>query len=458
MGDVRNLASASHVGHLGDVHIHREQPLQRPVPATFQLPEQFLFVDRPAVWGRLTHLWTTPHSVSEEAEDGHGETLREMKVREDSVVREGKLRGDPPFIVVLTGLGGIGKSQLALRYSLSTRLAPQSSPTSSFPSLPSYTLRAWFDASSADQLQSTYCTFATACLQLRGIDRSTRLEDVRAAVKNWLDAQPSWLLVFDNVEVYDDVAPYLPSVPSASASLSSPSSSSSASSSSLHTARHVLITSRHQHWPPPPLVQQLQVDEGMTSTESVELLVGLMHRRKQQPLDECRRDAHYLTLVAQLQHYPLAISQAGAFLNQRQDVQLSAYAAQCESNLLHRQVLPTGDIRKDRNRDTVAFTFLTSIQAVEDETSEQGMEPVGRALLTVLAYLHADDIPVPWLGTAPAGVHRGCDYHTRPAAGHAGAAAGLLAATRGRGEADTESAPRAASGGAAPARCRHSYR
>ena len=127
----------------------------------------------------------------------------------------------------------------------------------------------------------------------------------------------------------------------------------------------MLITSRTQLWPAPPLVQQVDVDEQLTQAESVELLVRLMHKRKQRPLHECMGDAAYVSLAAALHHYPLAITgQAGAFLNQRRDVQLRAYAAQCESMLLCQQVLPMGDIRKDRSRDTIAFTFLTSIDAV----------------------------------------------------------------------------------------------
>ena len=42
----------------------------------------------------------------------------------------------------------------------------------------------------------------------------------------------------------------------------------------------------------------------------------------------------------------------------------------------------------------MAFTFLTSIDAVEHDAQQQDMQPVGRALLTACTYLHADDIPV----------------------------------------------------------------
>ena len=368
-----------------------------PLPSSFKLPSQYLYVHRQALWQRLSELWTTTP----------------LPLQATDSPSSPKAPCPPPaqpYIVVLSGLGGIGKSQLALRYALATAPTIQS-PSASPPSLPTYSLRAWFDASSADQLQAAFLAFATTCLHLPGIDRTTPPDSVRAAVKAWLEGQPSWLLVFDNVEVYDDVAQYLPSAPSASSEAASPPSSSSPislaasassspappSSSSYASLRHhhVLITSRCRTWPPPPLVQEVQVDEQLTDAESVELLVRLMHKRKQPPvLSDCLQDAAYLSLVAQLQHYPLAISQAGAFLSQRQDVQLSAYAAQCESNLLRQKVLPTGDIRKDRNRDTVAFTFLASIDAVEHDAQQQDMQPVGRALLTACAYLQADDIPV----------------------------------------------------------------
>ena len=299
-------------------------------------------------------------------------------------------------------MGGIGKSQLALHYAHSTAPAlhaPSAPLSPSSPSLPTYALRAWFDASTAEHLQSAYLTFATTCLQLPSIERNSPPEDVRAAVRAWLDAHDSWLLVYDNVHAYEDVEPFLPSVPSSPLLLSSSSSSSSTftstSSPSSHCpARHLLLTSRKQEWPPAASVREVPVDERLTQAESVQLLVQLMHKRERRQLQECLQDAAYLALAAALRHYPLAISQAGAYLSQRREVQVSEYTQQCERLLLQHQLLPTGDVRRDRKRDTIAFTFLTSIDAVARDAQQQGLQPVGHALLTACAYLHPDAIPL----------------------------------------------------------------
>ena len=345
------------------------------------------------MWSRLTRLWTTARS-GDDAEDEE-DLQRERHTDGDSTASD-RTHDAHPFIIALTGLGGIGKSQLAVRYTHATAPIVQS-PSSSCSPLPAYALRAWFDGSSVEQLQAAYLAFATTCLQLPGIHSASRPEDVREAVRAWLDVQPSWLLVFDNVECYDDVAPYLPSAPSSSASPSSPSSphASLSSSSSFPGHQHVLITSRCRTWPPSPLVRTVEVDDSMTPAQSVELLVRLMSTRQPAAqLADCLQDVAYLSLARLLQHYPLAIGIAAAYLRQRPLVSVSEYVVRSESKLLCRQLLPTGDVRERVNRDTVAFTFLTSIDAVEHDAQQQGMQPIGRELLTACAYLHADGIPV----------------------------------------------------------------
>ena len=400
-----NLAGAGPQSS-GSVMTHLLAPSPTPPPralnATFQLPTQYLYVHREAMWHRLPLQWRVaePHSAHRE-DTGRNERRRwdeQVSTTKQSTAAEGT-----PFIVVLWGLGGIGKSQLALHFALRTGETGHSSPSSPALSAPRYALRAWFDASSVDQLQSAYRRFATSTLQLATVQPHTPHDEVREAVKAWLDAHESWLLVYDNVHSYDDIKEYLPSsdfpaprLPSSLTSLSTPSTSSPSSPLSPSTAssssRHVLITSRSRTWPPPPLVHEVEVDERMTHSESIELLVRLMHKRQPRPLlAYCLQDAAYQSLAARLHHYPLAITQAGAYLNQELLVSLSEYTAQCDQLLLQpHQLLPPGDIRED----TIARTFLTSIRAVADHARRRGMRPVGRAVLIACAYLHPDGIRV----------------------------------------------------------------
>ena len=206
-------------------------------------------------------------------------------------------------------------------------------------------------------------------------------------------------MVFDNVHAYDDVVAYLPSFSSQCTSHSpSPSPSSSC---------HVLITSRSRCWPKPPAMHELHVDERMTQMESVELLVRLMGTRKQPSLERCMQDPAYLSLATRLQHYPPAISLAGAYLSQRPEVSASAYENLFERMPLQPQ-LPAGDQRMN----SLARALLLSLRAVAAEAQQQRLQSMGRSLLTACAYLHADSIPLALLDIWVRGEYEECPIAT----------------------------------------------
>ena len=64
--------------------------------------------------------------------------------------------------------------------------------------------------------------------------------------------------------------------------------------------------------------------------------------------------------------------------------------------------MPTSYDREDVKTNVVAFTFLTSMRAVDDDAKRQGVKPMSHPALLACAYLHADGIPVAllkdWLG------------------------------------------------------------
>jgi tetratricopeptide (TPR) repeat protein len=107
----------------------------------------------------------------------------------------------------LQGMGGVGKTQLALKYCHEFRQ--------------SYVGVWWFRAETQGSLESDCLLFC----EKQGIPVAQN-EAPGSAVRNWLAGQENWLLVYDNAEDVKMVRPFLPQ-------------------SGRH---HVLLTSRNPHW------------------------------------------------------------------------------------------------------------------------------------------------------------------------------------------------------------------
>jgi hypothetical protein len=100
--------------------------------------------------------------------------------------------------VVLHGLGGIGKTQLAIEYSRRNK--------------ESYTAVFWLNANDDDSLKLSFRHIAQYILEdrksnpctnmLASLDLDENLDQVVAAVKTWLNLQENtrWLLIYDNYD------------------------------------------------------------------------------------------------------------------------------------------------------------------------------------------------------------------------------------------------------------------
>ena len=123
-------------------------------------------------------------------------------------VREALLSGDRAVVQALYGMGGVGKTQLAVEYA--HRFAG------------GYDLVWWVNADAAGLIGEQLAALAA---ELGCAEPGAGLAAARAAVLAELRARDRWLLVFDNASGAEDVAGALPS-----------------------GAGHVLITSRAQDW------------------------------------------------------------------------------------------------------------------------------------------------------------------------------------------------------------------
>lgn len=257
----------------------------------------------------------------------------------------------------ISGLGGIGKTQLVVEYAYRHRR--------------DYKYILWFRANSTETLNASYLECATL-LNLPEREAKEQ-ETIVRAVKTWFQIQYAWLLILDNADEPEVFAPFLPS----------------------NNNGHLLLTTR--------------------AADLTGLGMGITHSLEMTPLP-AEQGAHFLLQranlltshtsldQASLQEYdlalqiahelgnlPLALDQAGAYLAATR-TRLSDYLS------LYRQHRP--DLLKERRNlgysESVATTWNLSFEGVE------ARDPAAAELLRLCALLGLDTIPEEVLTTGAA--------------------------------------------------------
>ncbi|HET8845019.1 MAG TPA: tetratricopeptide repeat protein, partial [Ktedonobacteraceae bacterium] len=252
----------------------------------------------------------------------------------------------------LSGLGGIGKTQIALEYAYRYGLE--------------YSAVFWIGAETEEQIVSSFVQIAEV-LQLLGREDNNH-QRVVSAVKGWLSTHEKWLLVWDNVEELSLLDRFRPSHQRGAL---------------LLTTRRQVLATHAQSFP----LHSMELDEG---------LLLLLRRAKLLPLEAGSQQMRQFAalypascqaasdLVETLGGLPLALDQAGAYLEATQ-CGVPAYL-----QLFHHEYASLLAYRGEGIRDhpeSVDTTFQLAIRKAAC------FHPVLFDLLRACAFLHADAIP-----------------------------------------------------------------
>jgi len=231
----------------------------------FTFSHEFFYSDFHSLDRNAFGLWQVPGKNTQFI--GRAEILTEIKEQFD-------IQNNPTSIIALCGLGGVGKTEIALNFVLENQDA--------------YRGVCWFRVDSKQSLRQQYVKLGHA-LNLVSKDASNE-EYIVSAVKNWF-AQPKnagWLLVYDHVSSYEAISQFQPAL------------------DSTDGKTKILITSRKkEHYFPMILVNEFTPDE------SEEYIKTHLKQLKNQTEFEGLRE-----LANTLENFPLALASACEYMNE----------------------------------------------------------------------------------------------------------------------------------------------
>jgi hypothetical protein len=247
-----------------------------------------------------------------------------------AAVRGRLVAGDRAVVQALAGMGGVGKTQLAIEYA--HRFAD------------SYDLAWWVNAEQGGLIGDQFAALGAV---LGCMEAGAGVEMVRAAMLGELGQRDRWLLVFDNAEDPADIWPWLPG-----------------------GSGHVLITSREHRWT--EIAVPVEVDV-LARAESVAILQDRVAGLGAADADR---------LAAELGDLPLAVAQAAGFM-----AETGMTAVEYLGLLATRagQLLAMGETGSYPQSLAVATALIADRLATED--------PAAAQLASVCAFLAPEPIP-----------------------------------------------------------------
>ncbi|KAH7363813.1 hypothetical protein BKA65DRAFT_122788 [Rhexocercosporidium sp. MPI-PUGE-AT-0058] len=273
-------------------------------------------------------------------------------------IEEGSISDVGPRIFVLRGLGGQGKTQIALEYCLR---AKNRDVQAIF----------WVDSTSEESVKKSFQTIAA---KLKGTDSVSTGDETPFILETFREWPNPWVMVFDNyddVRNFDSIRDYFPA---------------SRQGTIIVTSRNSASERLTNHQP-----RNFIELEGLSQEDSLQLLWTQCQVNK---TDEALVAAK--VIVERLAYHPLAITQAGSYIG-RQRIRLDQFMGYYDKSrdkiLKHTPQL--SQYRRHLSKDeketslNVFTTWELSLQQLL-ETAESGKDKAD--LLTLFAFFDCKDI------------------------------------------------------------------
>jgi hypothetical protein len=283
----------------------------------------------------LSQVWSVPHHRNPNF-IGRDRLLDEIRASFSS-------SQTTTVVQALRGLGGVGKTQLAVEYAY--RYAHEYSYV--------WWVRAENESTIDDitfkpAIMTDYVSFGKAIgLPVESV--TDQWEAVRI-IREWLEHNTGWLLVFDNATDADSLRRFLPQA----------------------ATGHTIITSRNPSWKGLALTLKIGVLEG---EESVRLILQATGQSDTDAAGE---------LAYALGDLPLALSQATAYI-EKTGISLAEYLEIFRSR---RTELQQREAPPEDYPYTVAITWLINVQIINRQMAE------AVELLNLISFLGPDAIPL----------------------------------------------------------------
>ncbi|MEV5136829.1 tetratricopeptide repeat protein [Streptomyces syringium] len=255
--------------------------------------------------------------------------------RDEDLARLGAAMDGGGGPTVVHGLGGMGKSTLALHYAHRHR--------------DRYNPVWWVPAETPDGITLALASLAAHLDPYAGL--TTTSAEAAAWATGWLQSHEGWLLVLDNAETPDDLAPVI---------------------GRLTTGQHLITSRRATGWH--HLAQPLAL-RTLAPDASTDLLMRITG-------EPDGPDDALAELAAELGHLPLALIQAAAYI-QHTAITPASYLARLRR---HPARMFAASATDDHER-TIARVWQLTLQAIA------ARNPLAVDILRTFAWLGPDDVP-----------------------------------------------------------------